>query len=153
MLRARINQAMVDAMKSKDSIALSTSRLILAAIKDHDIAARIHGNAEGISDHDIVEILLKMIKQRQESIALYEQAGRLELMEQEKREMQFIDSFLPPRLSDYEIEKIIDGILQETQCASLKDMGKIMQILRQNYASEMDFAKASQLVKHKLSGS
>lgn len=152
MLRTRINQAMVDAMKAKNQIALSTSRLILAAIKDHDIAARTEGNAEGITDNAIIEILTKMMKQRQESIALYEQAGRVELVDQEKKEMQFIESFLPPKLSDDEAAIIIHQTLQDLGCHSLKDMGRVMQVLRQNYASQMDFVKVGQLIKQKLAG-
>jgi hypothetical protein len=150
MLRPRFSAALKDALKSKDQIGLSTVRLILAALKDRDIAARGKGNMEGISDEDILGLLQNMIKQRLESIVLYEKGGRLELAEQERGEIAVIERFLPKQMGEDEVAKAVREAIDETGAQSLKDMGKTMAALKGRYAGQMDFAKASALVKQAL---
>ena len=150
MLRQRLSDALKDALKSKDQIGLSTVRLILAALKDRDIAARGKGNKEGISDEDILGLLQGMIKQRQESIVLYEKGGRCELAEQERGEIVVIERFLPKQMGEDEVAKAVREAISETGAQSLKDMGKAMAALKGRYAGQMDFAKASALVKQAL---
>ena len=150
MLRQRLSDALKDALKSKDQIGLSTVRLILAALKDRDIAARGKGNKEGISDEDILGLLQGMIKQRQESIVLYEKGGRCELAEQERGEIAVIERFLPKQMGEDEVAKAVREAISETGAQSLKDMGKAMAALKGRYAGQMDFAKASALVKQAL---
>lgn len=150
MLRQRLSDALKDALKSKDQIGLSTVRLILAALKDRDIAARGKGNMDGISDEDILGLLQGMIKQRQESIVLYEKGGRCELAEQERGEIVVIERFLPKQMGEDEVAKAVREAISETGAQSLKDMGKAMAALKGRYAGQMDFAKASALVKQAL---
>lgn len=150
MLRPRLNDALKDALKAKDQIGVSTVRLILAALKDRDIAARGKGNKEGISDEEILGLLQNMIKQRQESIVLYEKGGRCELAEQERGEIAVIERFLPKQMGEDEVVKAVREAISETGSQSLKDMGKTMAALKSRYAGQMDFAKASALVKQTL---
>ena len=151
MLRQRLSDALKDALKSKDQIGLSTVRLILAALKDRDIAARGKGNKDGITDEEILGLLQNMIKQRQESIVLYEKGGRCELAEQERGEIAVIERFLPKQMSEDELTKAVRETISETGANTLKDMGKIMAALKSRYAGQMDFTKASALVKQTLS--
>ncbi|HEX7008257.1 MAG TPA: GatB/YqeY domain-containing protein [Alphaproteobacteria bacterium] len=150
-LRTRLNDALKSAMKAKDQRAVSTVRLILAALKDRDIAARSKGKSEGIDESEILQMLQTMVKQREESIALYEQGGRLELAQQEQEEIDIIRSFLPKQLSDAEIAEAVSQVVDELGATSLKDMGRTMAVLRERYAGQMDFAKASSVVKSRLS--
>ena len=150
MLRQRLSDALKDALKSKDQVGVSTIRLILAALKDRDIAARSKGNMDGIGEDEILGLLQGMIKQRQESIALYEKGGRLELAEQEKSEIGVIERFLPKQMSEAEITAVVKDAIRETGAQSIKDMGKIMAILKGRHAGQMDFSKASALVKQTL---
>jgi uncharacterized protein YqeY len=150
-LRTRLNDALKSAMKAKDQRAVSTVRLILAALKDRDIAARSKGKSEGIDESEILQMLQTMVKQREESIALYEQGGRLELAQQEQEEIDIIRSFLPKQLSDAEIAEAVNQVVDELGATSLKDMGRTMAVLRERYAGQMDFAKASSVVKSRLS--
>jgi uncharacterized protein YqeY len=150
-LRQRLNDALKETLKSKDQIGLSTVRLILAALKDRDIAARGKGNKDGIAEDEILGLLQGMIKQRQESIALYEKGGRLELAEQEKGEIAVIERFLPKQMSEAEMAEAVRAAISETGAQTLKDMGKTMAALKSRYAGQMDFAKASALVKQSLS--
>ena len=150
MLRQRLSDALKDALKSKDQIGLSTVRLILAALKDRDIAARGKGNMDGISEEEILGLLQGMIKQRQESIVLYEKGGRCELAEQERGEIVVIERFLPKQMGEDEVAKAVREAISETGAQSLKDMGKAMAALKGRYAGQMDFAKASALVKQAL---
>ena len=150
MLRPRLSDALKDALKSKDQIGLSTVRLILAALKDRDIAARGKGNMDGISEEEILGLLQGMIKQRQESIVLYEKGGRCELAEQERGEIVVIERFLPKQMGEDEVAKAVREAISETGAQSLKDMGKAMAALKGRYAGQMDFAKASALVKQAL---
>ena len=138
-------------MKGRETRAVSTIRLILTAIKDRDIAARGKGNADGISDQDILQVLQTMVRQRHESIALYEQGGRLELAEQEADEIVIIKDFLPEPLDEAATEEAIRAVVGEIGASSIKDMGRTMAILRERYAGRMDFAKVSAVVKEQLS--
>ena len=151
-MRERIAQAMKDALKSKDQAALSTIRLISAALKDRDIAARSDNNHDGISDDEILSMLQTMIKQRNESAKMYEDGGRPELAAAEQAEIELIKQFLPEQLSHDDIEKAIKDAVVETGAASIKDMGKVMAHLKEHYAGQMDFSAASQMVKAALMG-
>ncbi|WP_207481342.1 GatB/YqeY domain-containing protein [Arenibaculum pallidiluteum] len=143
MLRTRLNEALKEAMRAKNQRAISTVRLILAALKDRDIAARTRGVTDGIGEDEILQMLQTMIKQRREAIALYEQGGRLELAEQEREEIVVIEGFMPRQLSEAEARAAIAAAIQETGAAGIKDMGKVMAELRARYAGQMDFGKAS----------
>lgn len=151
MLRTELNDSLKTAMRAKDTIAVATIRLILAALKDRDIAARGKGNTEGLTDDEILQLLSAMIKQRRESIALYEQGGRVDLAEQERGEIAVIQRFLPRQLDDTEVTAAIDSLISELGAGSLKDMGRVMQELRSRYAGQMDFGKASGVVRTALS--
>ena len=151
-MRERIAQAMKDALKSKDQATLSTIRLIVAALKDRDIAARSHNNHDGISDDEILSMLQTMIKQRNESAKMYEDGGRPELADAEKAEIVLIQQFLPEQLSKDDIEKAITEAIAQTNAASIKDMGKVMAHLKEQHAGQMDFSAASQMVKAALMG-
>lgn len=150
MLRNKLNDALKTAMKERDQRSVSTVRLILAALKDRDIAARGDGNSEGIGETEIVEMLRKMVKQREESIGLYEQGGRLELAQQEREEIGVIERFLPKQMDEAETKAAVEKAMAEVGAQTLKDMGKVMGALKQAYAGRMDMAKAGQLVKQKL---
>ncbi|WP_259783235.1 GatB/YqeY domain-containing protein [Aestuariispira ectoiniformans] len=150
MVREELNQALKDAMRAKDSNAVATLRLILAALKDRDIAARTKGQPDGITDDEVLMMLQTMVKQRRESITMYEQGGRLELAEQEAAEIEVIERFLPKQLSEEEMGEAIDGLVKELGASSLKEMGNVMGELRTRFAGRMDFGKASAMVKQKL---
>ncbi len=137
-------------MKAKRDREVQTIRLILAALKDRDIAARGDGNAEGIGEDAILSLLQSMVKQRRESIALYEKGGRLELAQQEAEEIEIIENFLPKQMDEGEVEAAIAEVLEETGAQTIKDMGKVMAALREKYAGRMDFGKASGKIKAKL---
>ncbi|MEO1549024.1 MAG: GatB/YqeY domain-containing protein [Pseudomonadota bacterium] len=147
MLRARLKDAIKDAMLAKESARLSTLRLISAAVKDRDIAARSEDNADGVSDAEILAILGKMIKQRQDAATAYEEAGRVELAEQELSEITVIEGFLPKQLSDDDIKAAIQEAITQTGASSIRDMGKIMGVLKAKYPGQMDFGKAGGQVK------
>lgn len=150
MLRSRLNEALKAAMLAKDARTVSTLRLILAALKDRDIAARGKGATEAISDEEIMQMLQSMVKQRRDSIAMYEQGGRLELAEQEAEEIKIIEQFLPRQLGEDEMRNAVNDVITEIGAGGLKDMGRTMGVLRERYAGRMDFAKASALVKQQL---
>ena len=150
MLRNRLNDTLKEAMKAKRDREVQTIRLILAALKDRDIAARGDGNAEGIGEDAILSLLQSMVKQRRESIALYEKGGRLELAQQEAEEIEIIENFLPKQMDEGEVEAAIAEVLEETGAQTIKDMGKVMAALREKYAGRMDFGKASGKIKAKL---
>ena len=150
-MRDRINAAVKTAMREKRSDELSTLRLVNAAIKDRDIAARGEGNADGISDADILAVLGKMIKQRQDSAQAYEEAGRVELAEKERSEISIIEGFLPRQLGDEEIQAAIEAAITETSAESIRDMGRVMSVLKGKYAGQMDFGKVGGAVKATLS--
>jgi uncharacterized protein YqeY len=148
-MRETINAALKEAMKAQDKRRISTLRLISAAIKDRDIAARGMGKGAA-SDAELLDLLAKMIKQREESEKIYAEAGRAELAQQEAEEIAIIREYLPKQLSEAETEKAIAATIAETGAASVKDMGKVMAALKSRYAGQMDFGKAGQLVKAKL---
>jgi uncharacterized protein len=148
-MRERFTQDMKDAMKAGDKRRLATVRLVQAALKDKDIEARGAGKGQA-SEEDILGLLQKMIKQRQESAGIYEQAGRAELAEQEREEAKIIASYLPQQMTEAEMRQAIEAAVKETGAASMKDMGKVIGALRGKYAGQMDFAKASALVKELL---
>lgn len=151
MLRDQINNALKDAMKSGEKLKLSTLRLVNAAIKNADIEAR-GGGKEPLDDAAVLSLLQKLIKQRQESAVLYEKGGRGELAANELAEIKVIEAFLPKQMSDAEVEAAIKAAVAETGAASVKDMGKVIGVLRGKYAGQMDFGKASGLVKAALAG-
>jgi uncharacterized protein YqeY len=148
-MRETITAALQVATKARDARRVSTLRLMSAAIKDRDIAARTAGK-EHASDAELLELLAKMIKQREESEKIYAEAGRAELARQESEEIAIIREFLPKQLSEQDMEKAIAEVMAKVSAASVKDMGKVMAELKARYAGQMDFAKASALVKAKL---
>ena len=149
MLRDQINDAMKEAMRSQDKLRLATLRLVSAAIKNADIEARGAGKAAP-ADGDILALLQKLIRQREESVDLYDKGGRKELADQERAEIEVIKGFLPQQLSEAETKEAIAGAIRETGAAGMKDMGKVIGALKARYAGRMDFAKASALVKGML---
>jgi len=150
MLREQLSTALKDAMRAKDVRAVATVRLILAALKDRDIAAREKGNMDGIGEDDILAMLQTMIKQRQESIRLYEQGGRCELAGQEQEEIGVIRRFMPAPIEGPELETAIRTTIREIGAADLKDMGRTMAVLKERYPGRMDFSKASGIVRASL---
>jgi uncharacterized protein YqeY len=151
MLRSRLTDALKEALKARDQRGVSTLRMVLAQLKDRDIAARPGGNAGGISESEIVEMLASMIKQRQESIVLYKQGNRPDLVQQEQEEIVVIERFLPRQLDEAEAAVAIDSVLAESGAQSVKDMGKVMGLLKERFAGRLDLAKAGALVKQRLS--
>jgi len=149
-LRARLSDELKISMKAKDQRATSTLRLILAALKDRDIAARDRGITDGIGEDEIVEMMQKMVRQRRESIELYEKGNRPELAQQEADEITVIERFLPKQLSEAEMQEAVESTIAEVGAATIKDMGKVMGALKAKFAGRMDFGKAGALVKQKL---
>ncbi len=152
MLRQQLNDALKGAMLSKETRTVSTVRLILAALKDRDIAARPRGVADGIGDDEILQLLQSMIKQRRESIALYEQGGRQDLAGQEREEIAVIERFLPRQMSEGETAEAVAAVIAELGAGGLKDMGRVMAALKERFAGCMDFTKASAQAKAALGG-
>lgn len=150
MLRQTLNEALKDAMRAKNSRSVATLRLILAALKDRDIAARTSGNLDGIDDAAILSMLQTMVKQRRESITMYEQGGRTELAQQEREEIEVIEAFLPQQLNEDDTREAIAALIAELGATGVKDMGKVMAELRGRFAGQMDFTRASALVREKL---
>ncbi len=151
-IREKLNAKMKDAMKSKDQIALSTIRLINAAIKDRDISERSSGHAEGISENDILSLLQSMIKQRNDSVKIYTEGGRDDLADREKKEIEIISEFLPKQMNDSEVEDAVGKLIKEVKAESIKDMGKVMAEIKKRYAGQVDMTKASSVVKQRLAG-
>jgi len=146
-MREIINTAVKDAMRSKDKLRLSTLRLVNAAIKDKDIALRTEDRPDGVSSSEILQILGKMVKQRQESAKAYEEGGRLELAEQELSEIKIIEEFLPRQLSDDEVSKVIKDTIALVGASSIRDMGKVMGSLKGQYTGQLDFGKVGTMIK------
>jgi uncharacterized protein YqeY len=144
-LRDEINDALKTAMKAGDKIRVSTLRLMNAAIKE-----RTAGRDAGASDQQLIEVFAKMVKQRQESLAAYEQAGREDLASQERKEMEIIQGYMPRQLSDEDVRREIDKLVKDTGAAGMKDMGKVMAALKERYAGQVDMAKAGAIVKSLL---
>lgn len=151
-LRDQLNEAVKNAMKAHDQKRLGTLRLIQANIKDKDIAHRTEESRDGISDDEILALFGKLVKSREDSIALYEKGGRPELAEAEKAEIAILHEFMPRQLDETETKAAIAAVVAETGAASLKDMGKVMAALKERYTGTMDFGKAGGMVKAQLSG-
>jgi uncharacterized protein YqeY len=150
MLRERFSETLKQAMREKDQLTVSTVRLIIARLKERDIEVRPKGNAAGISDADIQQMMQGMIKQRRESIELYDKGGRPELAQKEAGEIAIIERFLPKALSDAETEAAIKTVIAAIGAAGIKDMGRTMAALKERYPGQLDPAKASQAVKRLL---
>ena len=150
MLRERLSEALKLSMKAKNQRAVSTLRLILAALKDRDIAARGRGVTDGIGEPEIIEMMQKMVRQRHESIELYERGNRPELAQQEAEEIAIIEGYLPKQLDEAETLQAVDAVVAELGASNLKDMGRVMAALKQRFGGRMDFAKAGARVKQKL---
>ena len=149
-LRDRIGAALKQAMRDKDAQRLATLRLINAAIKDQEIAARAKGGEVQLSDDDVLTILGKMTKQRQESVRAYEEGGRIDLAEREEQEVAVIAEFLPRQLSDAEVDAAIEAAIKETGASSIRDMGKIMGVLKAKYTGQMDFGAVGPRIKDRM---
>ncbi len=149
-LRDRVNTALKQAMKDKAADRLSTLRLINAAIKDRDIAARGEGNEDGVTEDVVLAILGKMVKQRQESARAYEEGGRLDLAERERAEIGIIEEFLPRQMDEAETKAAIDAVIAETGASSIRDMGRVMGELKAKYTGQMDFGSVGPKVKARL---
>lgn len=151
-LREKVNAALKEAMKEKATTRISTLRLINAAIKDKDISLRGADDAEagGVGDAEVLAILGKMTKQRQESARAYEEGGRLDLAERERSEIAVIEDFLPKQLSDDEVAKAVEAAVAETGAGSIRDMGKVMGALKARYTGRMDFGAVGPMVKNRL---
>ena len=149
-LRDRISTELKSAMKARDGARLSTLRLISAAIKDRDIAARSDGEDDGVSEDEVLSLLIKMVKQRNESARTYEEAGRLELAAGERAEVEVIETFLPRQLDDAEIDAAIDAEIKALGASSMRDMGRVIGALKAKYAGRMDFGKVGPRVKARL---
>jgi len=150
-LRTRITTSIKKAMRDKDSARLSTLRLINAAIKDRDIAARGEGKEDGVADDEVLAIMGKMVKQRKDTAKTYEEAGRLDLAERELAEIGVIEEFLPRKLSDDEVRAAVDAAVVETGASSIRDMGRVMGALKAKYTGQMDFGAVGPMVKDRLS--
>lgn len=150
MIRDTIKAAQIESMKSGDKARLAAVRLILAKLKDRDIELRVATNVPDDDDVIVIDVLQKMVKQRRESIALFEQAGRTELAAQEHGELAVIESFLPAQMSEAETQAAIEAIKAETGAASIKDMGRVMAVLKERHGTTLDMSKASGLVKAAL---
>lgn len=151
MLREKLTEAMKDAMRAKDQAALGTIRLILAKLKDADIAARTEASREGVADDKILSLMQGMIKQRNESITLYDKGGRADLSDKEKAEIAIIERFLPQQMDEAAVEAAVREAIAAAGATTVKDMGAVMAALKGKYAGQMDFAKASAAVKKTLS--
>lgn len=149
-LRDQINTSLKQAMRDKDRTRVSTLRLINAAIKDQDIAARAKGNTDGVAESDVLAILGKMVKQRLESVRAYEEGGRLELAENEREEIAVIEEFLPRQLSEEEVAAAISKAIAETGAESIRDMGKVIGVLKGKYTGQMDFGSVGPRVRDML---
>jgi uncharacterized protein YqeY len=151
-LRQELNDALKTAMKAKDERAVSTLRMVLAGLKDKDIAARTKGVTDGISDDEARTVLQNMIRQRRDSIAMYEKAGRAELVKQESEEIAVIERFLPKQMGTDEIEAAAKAVIAELGAKDIKDMGKVMGAMKQRYAGQMDLSQVGPIVKKSLGG-
>jgi uncharacterized protein len=151
-LRERLNDQLKESMRAKNQKRVSTLRMVLAALKDKDIAARTETNREGVPDDEVLSLLAKMIKQREESATAFESGGRLELAASEREEISIIREFMPQQMSGEEARAAAQAVIAELGASSMKDMGRVMAALKERYAGQMDFAKASGVVKDLLSG-
>jgi len=150
MIRTRLNDTLKDAMKAKDTCAVSTIRLILAALKDRDIAARSDGSDANLNDDQILQLLQSMVKQRNDSIKMYRDGKREDLAEREEREIGIITTFLPEQMDETKMAEAVEATIADVGASCLKDMGPTMAALKERYAGKMDFGKASGMVKQRL---
>lgn len=150
MLRKQINDALGDATRNQEKRRMATLRLINAAIKDRDIAVRGSGKQDSVDEVDIQQILQKMIKQREESSVIYEEAGRLELAQQERDEVEIIREFLPRQLEETEMREAVESTIEDLDATCVRDMGKCMATLKERYPGQMDFGRASAMLKNIL---
>jgi len=150
-LRQQLNDAMKEAMKAKDAKRLATVRLVLAALKDRDIAARTETSRDLLGDDEILSLLAKMIKQRDESAAAFDAGNRPELANGERQEIEIIRSFMPAQMDEAGVQQAADAVIAELGATSIKDMGKVMAAMKERYAGQMDFARASAVIKTALS--
>jgi uncharacterized protein YqeY len=148
MLRDDINKALTGAMKAKNERAVSTLRMVNSTLKNADIEAR--GSGKQLGDAEVLAVLQKMVKQRQESVEMYKKGGRDDLVKQEEEEIAIIQGYLPKQMSEAEMAAAVDAAIRETGASTMKDMGKVIGLLRGKYAGQMDFGKASGMVKAKL---
>ena len=149
-MRSKIKEALTTAMKAKDTARVSTLRLIMAALKDRDIAARTEGKPDGIADEDIIGMLGTMIRQRRDSVKMFREGNREELALKEEAEISVIEEFLPRQMDDGEIEVACKGAIAETGAEGIKDMGRVMGEIKSRHAGQMDFGKASAKIKELL---
>lgn len=152
MLRQELSDALKTAMKAKDERAVSTLRMVLAGLKDKDIAARGKGNMSGISDDEVRQMMQNMIRQRRDSIVMYEKGGRAELVKQESEEIAVIERFLPRQMGPAEIEAAAKSVIAELGAKDIKDMGKVMGAMKQRFAGQMDLSQVGPVVKKALGG-
>lgn len=150
MLRNRFPERLKDALRSKDQRTISTVRLILAALKDRDIAARGRGKTDGIGEDEILQMLQTMVKQRRDAIEMYKTGQREDLVRQEEEEIVIIESFLPKQLGEAEMDAAVAAVVTELGATGIKDMGRVMGALKERFAGQMDFAKASAVAKRRL---
>ena len=148
--RENLKRSLDASLKNRDEIATSTLRLILAAVKDHDIQFRTKKKGEYISDQEILTILQNMVKQRKESVSIYSKAGRQDLKKREEKEIEIINSFLPTQIKSNDLEIIIEETIKELDCKSLKDLGKVISNLKEKYPGQMDMREVADLAKKKL---
>ena len=151
MLRARLNDSLKEAMKAKEARRVSTLRMVMAALKDRDIAARTEDSREDVPDDEVLQMLSKMVKQRRDSIAAFEQGGRPELAAVEAEEIAIIEEFLPRQMAEAEVQAAAAAVIAELGAAGPKDMGRVMAALKERHAGQMDFGRASGVVKSLLS--
>lgn len=151
-LRDRFTEALKEAMKAKQARRVSTLRMILAGVKDRDIAARTETSREAVGDDELLSLLAKMIKQREESAETYDKGARPELAAAEREEIEIIREFMPRQIGAEEMKAALTAVVGEVGASSMKDMGKVMAALKERYAGQMDFAKAGAMVKELLSG-
>ena len=149
-MREKLNSELKKSIINKNLVATKTIRLILAAIKDRDIVDRSQGNQNGIGEAEIISLLKKMQKQREESIELYSKGNRIDLVKSEEDEINIIKEFLPKQMDDDEIINLVKEAIKSQDAKSIKDMGKVMNYLKENYATNMDFSKASKFLKDML---
>ena len=148
--RENLKKSLDASLKNRDEIATSTLRLILAAVKDHDIQFRTKKKGEYISDQEILTLLQNMVKQRKESVSIYSKAGRQDLKKREEKEIEIINSFLPTQIKSNDLEIIIQETIKELDCQSLKDLGKVISNLKEKYPGQMDMREVADLAKKKL---
>ncbi len=150
MLRTRLNDALKSAMASHDECATNTIRLIIAALNDRDLCAREKGRSDGLSDAEIIEMLQTMVRQRRDSIDMYERSAQLDLAERERRESTVIKSLLPQQLNEGEIDGVVTSLIGELEARGVKDMGRVMTVMRQRYGDKLDLRRASCILREHL---